>query len=310
MNNNLTQLKERINILPFDLRAEVVLAVLLDGLKKDGADFLVKYHGQFKRPYSKDVLNCEIIDYDYDATQFLQINLSRDGIYDTLPEGISHFPRQDKLKQSVEDLTKNSRQLKLEETAARKFFQPFENEFFLKGLEIEKKEKELLLQLNEADTLDFFYEFWGIEKDLPKALISKFIRLLPYTYKIVGKLELTAFCLSYLINEKVEIVELGYKEQADSEQSVNLGDCRLGLDMISGSSYMDYSMHLEFKIGPLENTKFHEYIHQGSLKKFIELFYEYFLPMEIDVRSTILLPKALEEFNFEKEPVLGITTRI
>lgn len=309
--NNIQELKNKINAIPFDLKAEVLLAALLENFKADGSDFIVNFEGQFRRPYSKDVLDCEVIDYDYDATQFLKINLSRDGIYDALPEGIFHYPKTERLNQSVDDMTKEYRLQRKEEDDARQFFLPFENEFFLSGLMRENAEKEYLLKLNKGETLDFFYEFWDLDKNLPEVLVSKFIRILPFAYKIVGKLDKTAYCLNYLLQEEVVIEELGYKDQSNSGQTVTLNDCRLGLDMISGKSYMDYSLNLEFKIGPLKNTSFQDYIHEGGIKKFISLFYEYFLPMEIDVKTTILLPSELELFDFAKqEPVLGITTRI
>ncbi|HKX86879.1 MAG TPA: hypothetical protein VJL37_09405 [Flavobacterium sp.] len=309
--NRIEEVKNKINSIPFDLKAEVVLASLLENLKEDGSDFLVNFKGQFKRPYSTDILGCHIVDYDYDATQFLKIDISRDGIYDALPEGIFHYPKTDRLNQSVDDMTKEYRMQQKEEEDARQFFLPFENEFFLSGLMREKAEKEYLLQLNQSKTFDFFYEFWNLDKNLPEILVAKFIRLLPFVHKMVGKLDKTAYCLNYLLDEEVEIVELGYQDQSNSEQSVTLNDCRLGLDMISGMSYMDYSLNLEFKIGPLKNSSFAEYIHDGGIKKFITLFYEHFLPIEVDVKTTILLPEEMELFDFNKqEPVLGITTRI
>ncbi|MFC4816885.1 MULTISPECIES: hypothetical protein [unclassified Flavobacterium] len=309
--NRIEEVKKKINALPFDLKAEVVLAPLLEKEKEYNPDFLINFKGQFKRPYSTDILGCEIIDYDYDATQFLKIDVSRDGIYDGLPEGVFHYPKTDRLNQSVDDMTKEYRVQQKEEEEARLFFLPFENEFFLNGLIREKAEKDFLFKLNEGKTFQFFYEFWDIDKSMPEVLVAKFIRLIPFVHKMVGKLDKTAECLEYLLEEKVEIIELGYRDQSNSEQSVTLNNCQLGLDMISGMSYLDYSLNLEFRIGPLRNSAFTEYIHEGGIKKFITLFYEHFLPMEVDVKTTVLLPEEIELFDFnQKETVLGITTRI
>ncbi|MFV0305617.1 MAG: type VI secretion system baseplate subunit TssG [Moheibacter sp.] len=310
--DRIERVQNKLNTIPYDLKAEVILSSIVDLLKKNNYDFLVNHKSQFKRSYSKDVLGVEIVDYEYDSTQILSVDLSRDGIYDTLPEGVFHYPKHTKTNQSVDDMTSEYREQKEEEVFARKFFTPFENEFFLVGLKKEQEECDILLELNGSKPLDFYYRFWDLEKDLPKSLTAKLIRILPYAYRIVGNLDLTAKCLRYIIDENVEIVELGYKETTDSEQSINLGDCRLGLDMISGSTYTDYSLYLEFKIGPLENSYFMEYIHNGGYERLIHKFYEYFLPMEIDVKTTILLPQQIETFSFEdeKQPILGITTRI
>jgi hypothetical protein len=304
------EIKNKINSIPYDLKAEVLLSSLLETYNKDGYEFLINYEGQFKRPYSTDVLGCQIVDYDYDTTQFLKINISRDGIYDALPEGVFHYPKSERLNQSVDDMTKEYRLQQKEEENARKFFLPFENEFFLSGMVRDAAEKDFLLRLNQGQPIDFFLDFWNIDKSLPSILVAKFIRLLPFVHKVVGKLDKTAFCLEYLLGEKIEIVELGYQELAESNQNVTLDNCHLGLDMVSGMSYMDYSLNIEFKIGPLQNSSFKEYIHDGGVRRFINLFYEYFLPVEIDVKTTILLPIEIEQFNFIQEPVLGITTRI
>ena len=175
----------------------------------------------------------------------------------------------------------------------------------------EKQEKDFLFEINAGKPLNFFYEFWGLEKNIPPDLAAKLIAMLPHAYKITGDLDATAHCLRYMLGEPVEIKREGYKEQSDTGEQVSLGDCRLGLDMISGSFYMDYSLYLECCIGPLENTSLIEYIHGGKRENFIKLFYEYFLPMEADVQTTILLPEAAEIFDFsEQEPILGYTTRI
>lgn len=302
--------RDRINSIQDDLKAEVIISELLNKMDPEESGFLVDMKGQFKRPFRKDVLNAEIVDFDYDDTQFVKVNLSRDGIYDTLPERMLHEPPLEKSKIEVGEIAQEYKNNRKEEEYARKFFQPFENEFFLKSLERENLEKEILLELNGSKPIDFFYEFWDFDRNLPQVLISKLMRILPYAYKIVGDLDLTVSCLSYLLKEKVEITERTYKEQSSAEEKLTLGNCRLGLDMISGSVYMDYSLYLEFRIGPLEKTSFLEYIHQGKLKKFIELFYEYFLPMEVDVKTTILLDEEVEAFSLKELSILGITTRI
>ncbi len=310
INTKVEEIKDRINSLDYDLKAEVIISELMNKLEPEDQNFLVDFKGQFKRPFRKDVLNAEIVDFNYDATQFVKINLSRDGVYDILPEGVFHGSRTDKIKKTVDEMIREYKTHKKEEEHARKFFLPFENEIFLKVLEKEELEKEILLALNGSKPWDFFYEFWDLDREIPEILLSKLIRILPYTHKIVGDLDLTVHCLKYLLNENVEITKKLYKEQSSTEEEITLGNCRLGLDMISGNVYMDYSLYLEFRIGPIKKTSFTEYIHQGKLKKFIDLFYEFFLPMEIEVKTTILLEDEAEKFNLEETTILGITTKI
>ncbi len=308
---NIEKIKEKIDTLPYDLRVETILACLFEEEDLTSDKLLISKESQFKRSYSKDVLKSEIVDFDYDTNQLLRVSISRDGIYDVLPEAYFHYPKYNKPKKSIEEMTGEYRKQKQEEEEARKFFLPFENELFYHALKTERLEKDFFLELNGSKPFDFFYDFWGIDRSLPSLLIAKFIRLLPYAYKIVSNLPLTVDCLQYLLKEKVEVLEIGYKEQSESEQTSTLGDSRLGLDLIAGSNYVDYSLYLEFKIGPLKSSLFSEYIHEGDYKRFLDIFFEYFLPMEIDYKVTLLLPEEVETFDFSKsEPVLGVTTRI
>ena len=60
-----------------------------------------------------------------------------------------------------------------------------------------------------------------------------------------------------------------YQKYSDEDQGILLGESRLGLDFITGNSYDDYSKHLDIQIGPLKNSSFTEFIHQGNKKKLI-----------------------------------------
>ncbi|MNY42104.1 hypothetical protein D3C86_1769650 [compost metagenome] len=73
---------------------------------------------------------------------------------------------------------------------------------------------------------------------------------------------------------------------------------------------MDYSMNLTIKIGPIVNKPYQHYLKNGEIKIFIDCFCEHFFPMEVEVKTVLLINEETEEFNFSKEPVLGYTTRI
>ena len=141
-------------------------------------------------------------------------------------------------------------------------------------------------------------------------MVSKFIQLLPYSYKIVGNIDLACQCLSSIIEEQVRFSTVSSKEFRDEGQTVKLGENRLGVDFITGNNYMDYSMNLTIKIGPIANKAYHLYVNDGEIKKFIDCFCEHFFPMEVEVKTVLLMNKETEEFNFNKQPVLGYTTRI
>ena len=91
-------IKDKINGIVHDLRAEVLMAMFFERYDKEKERFMIAPQGQFKRPFRKDVLEARTVDYNF--VRFLTVNLSRDGIYDSLPEGFFHYPRDDKTQKS------------------------------------------------------------------------------------------------------------------------------------------------------------------------------------------------------------------
>ena len=72
---------------PSDIRAEVLMADLIqNGFLP--TDFMVLCKSVFKRGYGRDILKAEKIAVN-DMTDMLAIHLSRDGLYDLLPDNDS-----------------------------------------------------------------------------------------------------------------------------------------------------------------------------------------------------------------------------
>lgn len=309
---NLQAVISEINALKYDIRAEVVVNDLLKNREIDENQYVIQNEGQFSRTYRFDILGSELVDFDYDSKQILQLNLSRDSIYDMLPENISHDAKNDAPEKDVDVMIKEYQTQKKQQKTARNFFQPFENEMFRYGVEVENFENNFLFELNSYLAPEIFYDFWGIDKNFPPLLVSKFIRLLPFAYKIVGDIDYTCHILSVLIEENVNISYKGHHKYSDEYQNIELGMSRLGLDLIAGTTYDDYSNHLDISIGPLKNQSFTDYIHEGKMKQFIEIFYDHFFPLEVEINTIILLPKEKQDFEFKTTeiPILGYNTRI
>lgn len=301
-----------IRTLEHDIRAEVIINNLQQNKDITEEQYVIRKEGQFSRSYRFDVLDSGLVDYNYDSTQMLCLNLSRDSMYDMLPEGTTHATKNDTLEKDVDVMIREYNNQKKQQKSARTFFQPFENEMFRYGVSTENFENNFLNGLNGSSAPDMFYDFWNISRDFPPLLVSKFIRLLPFAYKIVGNIPLAIHILSVLLEEPVVVNDRDYQEYADESQGISLGETRLGLDSITGTRYDDYSRHLDIKIGPLEKSSFTDFIHNGNKKKFTEMFYEHFFPLEVEIKTIILLPKNKEQFEFNntEAPVLGYNTSI
>ena len=309
---HMNKIADVIRTLEHDIRAEVIINSLQENNDITEEDYVISKEGQFSRAYRFDVLDSRIVDYNYDSTQMLSLDLSRDSMYDMLPEGITHSSKNDSLEKDVDMMIREYKNLKKQQRWARKFFQPFENEMFRFGVRTENFENEFLYGLNGSAAPEMFYDFWNIDRDFPPLLVSKFIRLLPFAYKIVGNIPLAAHILSVLLEESVVVNDRDYQEYADESQGISLGETRLGLDSITGTRYDDYSRHLDIKIGPLEKSSFTDFIHDGKKKEFTEIFYEHFFPLEVEIKTIIVIPKHKQnfEFNTAEVPILGYNTNI
>lgn len=306
----LTNVIKEIEGIAHDIRAEIIANELIQNNVLADNCIIIANEGQFSRAYRHDVLSASSVDDNYNSQEYLKLKLSRDSIYDTLPEGFMHSPNDNGTEKSVNQMIKEHKHQKKKEAESRNFFSPFENEIFHYRTKIENIERDFLYKLNGSKPLDFFYEFWGLSKDFPAILVSKLIQLLPYAYKIVGDIELSCQCLSNIIQEPVAFKTSGSKEYTDNQEEITLGDNRLGIDLICGNSYMDYSYNVTIEIGPITNNSFMKFINDGEIKIFIDCFYEHFFPMEVELKTLLVMNDEIEEFNFNKQPVLGYSTRI
>jgi len=307
---SLEDLVREIESISFDIRAEVVANELIAGNNLLEDEIMISNQGQFSRAHRSDILGATIQDDNYDKQEFLNILLSRDSIYDTLPEGLVHSLSENNADKSVGQMIREHKHQKRQEAEARNFFAPFENEIFHFRTKIESVERDFLYKLNGSKPLEFFYDFWGLPHIYPAVLVSKFIQILPYAYKIVGDIDLACRCLSSIIEEKVSFTTTTSKEHSDEGEQNILGENRLGVDLIVGKDYMDYSLNVTIEIGPIANKPFYHYINNGEIKIFIDCFCEHFFPMEVEIKTVLLMDHETEEFNFNKLPVLGYTTRI
>lgn len=313
---DLEQLIRSINLYPADIRAEVILADLIeDGLVPD--DFTVFFDSHFRRGYSRDILKAEAFSID-DFKRILAIRLSRDGFYDILPEGMFH-PPPDTALSSGKDMANDSRkEIKVEEET-RNFFHPIENELFYQRIELELQERRILEKLNDSHFDDFFLRFWQIDQTLPKNLISRLAMMLPFCNTIVGNFKLTASCLANILKEEVHY-KIRHTSEVNSDifsdrdlDEFALGNASLGANLITGSEFIDYSSSIKFIIGPLKRTDVGAYLADGEITSFIDCFCGFFIPVEMEYSYEIVVNKEKQEFimdSGENQAVMGYSTMI
>jgi hypothetical protein len=86
----------------------------------------------------------------------------------------------------------------------------------------------------------------------------------------------------------------------------------LGINMVLNSPDMEiFYPYIEAKIGPINETEIASYLTKDGILKFIEKFYNYFIPLEIEVVTKFVVNKA-DGFvlSNNESPIIGISTKI
>jgi hypothetical protein len=294
--------------------------VIIADLVENGlslSDIVVIPDGSFRRNYSSDIAGAEVLKLD-NGQKLLGIHINRDSLYDELPEALFHDQPVQPLS-SGHEMANLSKKQKQEEKKNRLFFLPFENEIFYHRVTLELEERKILNRFSENLFDDIYPHFWNLDRNLPKKLLSRLILVLHYSHKIVGNKELTEKILGIILEEEVEINILRrgkHRKNAENNLSGNsppLRSCMLGVDFICGEYVPDSDPSMEFVIGPLKNSSVEDYLENGSYAGFLECFYGFFVPVEMDVITTIKVSESRQKFNLNgetPEAILGYNTVI
>ena len=314
--SRLDEISEYVNHLSFDLKAEMLAAILAEH-RIDLGEILADFDGQLKRVWSRDIA-WSTVDHLETGDNILCFHLNRDGIYDSLPEAFFHNNSVNE-DQSAEEMAKDSMKLRSEEKEARMFFQPFENEIFLQRVQLSMTENKLLMSINTEFLTAVIPYFWKVDNDLPEIYVARLKKMLPLVHQVTGDLVLTAQCLENIIREKVEVT--ASDEHIDDITSVDflfsgvLGKSTLGVDTISGNQVGDFVNRLIFAIGPINDTETDELIKTGRMDRFLDCFYGFFVPFEYETDTKYIFgtEQSLFVLNDEaddKIPHLGFNSVI
>jgi hypothetical protein len=293
-----------------DIKAEAQLALALEkGLQTD--DFMISCDKRFTREYSKDVVSADLKEIA-GMQNILNIHLSRSGIYDLLPEGLFfQTPKRSSKNFLVSDMASDYKVNKKKEENIRRFFMPFEHDFFLQRLGIEKQEMLLLEGLQSGILNEYFMKFWDLPSTIPKIFIAPLLLLLPYAHKIAGNLEVTAQCLELLLGENVEVKKIyNLITDAGAIKRPVIGEALLGQDMVCGENFWNGDPAIEIEIGPLENSGIVPYLDGGNRSILMETFIRFFIPAGADTKITLQVATSSKGMALVKTggPILGYSS--
>ncbi len=300
--------------IPFDLRLEVLASILLEAEEISPDQLLIHSEGLFLRNYKTDILSVEEGSGARGKNQ-LHISVAREGLYDSLPEGLFHQtigkgPKID-TEASVEEIKRHQK----EEKEARKFFMPIEQEFFRLQIEAEILERKLLLAQFDRNQYDLFLDLWRVPGYLTDDQITQLLHIVPLLHRIVGNLELTELCLSIIMGTKIQLQTkiIPLKQNFDIHLP-SLGEAKLGQDTILGSFVEDSSPDIELIVGPIGKNDLKNFLTGGQDLALLQYLAAYMFPVQSEFKIVLNMEKKDRDFYLtsldEGNGMLGYSTFI
>ncbi len=295
--NNIVEM--HYNKLQTDFKAEAVAVNLLK-YHRAVSNIFIERIGINDRAYLKDIKSITS-DYLGFEEEVFTIETYREGIYDYLPEGLFHPPSLGATRKNVESVVREIRKQKRIEQDARKFFKPFELEIFFTEIGALLKEFEFDISSDTDALLETISELWPLIKMMDKKNAYIFIYILPFFHQIRGDKAWFERCMTAFLQIPVKVTFApntidGIEEQDDS---MLLGNSRLGVTYIPSGKHMDGQRNWVVNIGPIPYPEMKKYIDGSPFRKVLQAMYDYFLPVSVDIEENFITEK--QEYSFALE---------
>ncbi|WP_312991958.1 type VI secretion system baseplate subunit TssG [Chryseobacterium flavum] len=287
------------NKLQTDFKAEAVAVNLLK-YHRAVSNIFIERIGVNDRAYLKDIKSISSSYLGFDEEVFT-IESYREGIYDYLPEGLFHPPSLGASRKNVDSVVREIRKQKRVEEDARKFFRPFELEVFFTEISALLKESEFDITSNTDSLLETVSELWPLVNMLDRQNAYIFMHILPFFHQIRGEKRWFERCITAFLQVPVEVTFSPnvIDEIEKDNDSMLLGNSRLGVTYIPSGRHMDGQRNWVINIGPIPYEEMKKYIPGSPFRKVLQALYDYFLPVTVDVEENFITEK--QEYSFSLE---------
>ncbi|WP_445722673.1 hypothetical protein [Flavobacterium sp.] len=290
----------------FDLRVELLLESLLKN-NVDDLNIVLKTKGLFYRKFSKDKMH---LSNDSIDKEILNIEISRDGFYDVLPESISHNFRN---SNHSNDVVAEFKARRREEKDARHFFNPIENELFRFRHSIEKNESEFFSNLSANGIVDIIKTILVFKENIPDELVVKmFYAVLQQKDNANQNISSIVTTLEQILEEKITYKTENIKLESLVDNVEKSNDFIMGINTTLESNEEIYLKKYIFTIGPLKNSEnLNLYFKNEVMDSFLNNFFNLFLPFHVQFDFELILNKEDELFSMDDKQYksrLGIST--
>ncbi|MBS1782020.1 MAG: type VI secretion system baseplate subunit TssG [Bacteroidetes bacterium] len=271
----------------FDLKAEIIAAELIE----NGADpkrVLIKADGASYRSKRLDVTNLqEQEDEALIVSEYLVLHTSRDGLYDSLPQGLFHqaAPPKNANEHEVLDYFKQHRK---EEKNARKFFLPFEtaiSEFSISIAHAELTAQNHGKRSPLAQRLQAYWSIFGLLNDKQAMYL---IELLPVFYKLRDNEKAMEEIITVLLDVPVRISLSNNSQNTEliATSSANQFGQKLGADFILGDTlFARDEEEIVLTLGPISKKKAATFLDSKHVNyQLIHTLCDYLLPAQFALK--------------------------
>ena len=280
---NKARLKRELKQIAYDYKASVVAGEITgNGVHIDSIVF--KNLSIFRRFVSKEI---ERISWDETSDQPDKIifQLNKEGLYDMLPEAVTHDYNVKKA-----DLSASERfsEHKIQEKNARTFFFPIENEFAQRILYFDIFERELLKNSNPIKNTEFFEYFFGKTLNLSNSQVVILMYLLPLSHKIRSDVKLISLALSKILDYNVTVSKkhIPTTIHVANTPDTYLGNGKLGINTILSDKSHSYKYCYYITISDVQTTEYRYFFNHEKYKNVLDFVCPYFFPAngEIEVQ--------------------------
>ena len=297
---------DRLNHLPIDLRAEVVVADLLEeGITLD--ELIINPAGGFKRAFGRDVSHVEWVEAQHKSQRWLQINLNRSGLYDLLPEGVFHQPTTNDTLTEKETILREMGIQQQREEAARRFFLPIEQEFFRQRIRIEQDQR-AFLTVTDKGTDNLLGWFWELPDFLTPTQTKRLLYLLPVMHRIAGDFTAMTACFEQLVEERVG-VQLDPPGRVQVETagaySAPLGQWELGDTSVFDGWLQDEGPVVRITVHIDRSERVMDYLPGHNGLRFIDWLAGYIVPLDAHVQIELDTSALSNAFSLTSDEAFG-----
>ncbi|MFV0329223.1 MAG: type VI secretion system baseplate subunit TssG [Dysgonomonas sp.] len=301
------------NSLDTDFRAEAVIAGLIGKGQDEERTVTVRQRGNL-RNVSKDIHKSRYVYSDYDLLEYLYIYTNRPGFYDSLPEGIFHQPANSMRQRSADDIVREIRNQRNEESLVRKFFQPFEMAIDQILVDAQLYEQKFDKAYIHDNLCEIFKDQWDILQYMTLKQGLLFLRTIPFITEILSDMDKMSTVIGIILDCPVSIRE-GQRSRTmlPEDEKKGLGKCKLGVNFVLGKSVESDNPDLEITIGPISTKEMKSFQSNGSNKQILTRLIDLVIPFDRNKNIHYKLFKSETKFKLsgkEHTAYLGINTRL